>query len=184
MLYTGKGDKGTTKLFKTPKGERISKSSAIFEALGSLDQINSFLGLCKVKIDSRLKVKDLSIKDIVEQVQKNLFIIQAELAGSEMTIKERKVKEMESIIDAIEEELPAIKTFFIPGGTELAAFFDVARTFARQTERYVVSLVEKNGIKIGEYSLSYINRLSSLLYAMARLSNHKAGITEEPPDYK
>ena len=58
MLYTGKGDKGTTKLFKTPKGERISKSSAIFEALGSLDQINSFLGLCKVKIDSRLKVKD------------------------------------------------------------------------------------------------------------------------------
>lgn len=196
-LYTRKGDKGTTKLFKTKKGKRISKNSPVFEALGSLDELNSFLGLCKVKTDLRFKIKDLRVKEIVHVIQKNLFIVQAELGGSDMTIGEEKVKDVERIIDAIEEELPTVKTFFIPGGAlnippqsrgavELACFFDVARALARRTERRVVSVVQdkKNDVKVGEHSLAYVNRLSSLLYALTRLINHKCGIIEQAPDYK
>lgn len=187
VFFTRKGDKGTTKLLKTKKGERISKSSAIFDALGSMDEMNSFLGLCKVMSAQegfRVEKKNLSFEEIVHAAQRNLFIIQAELAGSDMTIDEGKVKEIEDITNAIEEELPPIKTFFIPGGTELAALFDVARTFARRAERRVVSVAEEGKVSVGEQTLAYLNRLSSILYALARLSNHKSGITEEPPDYK
>ena len=77
-----------------------------------------------------------------------------------------------------------IKTFFISGGSELATLFDIARTISRRAERRVVGVVEEGKIEIGEFTKSYLNRLSSLLYALARLSNHKAGIREEGPDYK
>lgn len=183
MLYTRKGDGGTTKTFGCD--QRVSKSSTIAEALGSLDEVNSFLGLVKVNpkaISYKLEAKSLS--DIVGTVQQNLFIIQAELAGAPKTISEEKVKEVEKIVDAIEKELPPIKTFFISGGTELAAFFDVARTFARRAERRVVGVSEEGKTKIGAETLAYLNRLSSLLYALARLSNHKCAINEEPPSYK
>lgn len=202
MLYTRKGDNGTTKTFGCD--QRISKSSEIAEALGSLDEINSFLGLCKVKAEK----KELLLPDgstgakAIHNVQKNLFVIQAELAGSKMSITEEKIKEIEEIIDDIEKELPPIKSFFISGGTKLAALFDVARTISRRAERRVVGVLEdsnsnhhpalpgtppqQGGDKtraVGEYSLAYLNRLSSLLYAFARLANHKAGISEQSPDY-
>ena len=183
MLYTRAGDKGTTKTFGCD--QRISKSSAVAEALGSLDEVNSFLGLCKVNPKAKsykLKTKNFSI--IVHEVQQNLFIVQAELAGSPKRIGLAKVKEAETLTDAAEKELPPIKTFFISGGTELAALFDVARTLARRAERRVVAVHEEGKVKIGKDTLAYLNRLSSLLYALARLSNHKSGIVEVPPSYK
>ncbi|MFA6338616.1 MAG: cob(I)yrinic acid a,c-diamide adenosyltransferase [Candidatus Paceibacterota bacterium] len=183
MLYTKKGDKGTTKLFDCDQ-QRISKSSAVVEALGSLDEINSFLGLCKIKSDeSGFFVGKVSFKNIVENVQQNLFIIQAEMAGAQKTIEESKITELEEIINVIEKKLPPIKTFFVSGGSELAALFDIARTIARRAERRVVEVNEKSD-KIGEFSIAYMNRLSSLLYALARLSNHKCGIKEGTPNYK
>ena len=91
---------------------------------------------------------------------------------------------MESLVDAIEKELPPIKTFFVSGGTTLAAHLDVARTLARRAERRVVAVSEPEGGKIAPEILIFLNRLSSLLYALARLANHRAGITEEPPRYK
>ena len=164
--------------------QRISKSSAITEALGALDETNSFLGLCKVnKKAVSFKLSVISFSEIIHHVQQNLFIIQAEIAGSKKTIEKHKIKEIEKIIDAIEKTLPLIKTFFISGGTELAALFDVARTIARRAERRVVEVNEEGKVKIGVNSLSYLNRLSSLLYALARLTNHKSGITEQIPDY-
>ncbi len=193
MLYTRKGDDGTTKTFACD--QRISKSSAIAEALGSLDEINSFLGLCKLNAQKKkLKLPDgTSAEQIVHNIQKNLFIIQAEIAGSEISIEERKVKEIEKIIDDIEKELLPIKSFFISGGTELATLFDISRTIARRAERRVIEVCEpafakasagKEGkINISDFSKAYLNRLSSLLYALARLTNHKFGITEESPDY-
>ena len=186
MLYTRKGDSGTTKTFGCD--QRISKSSAIAEALGSLDEINSFLGFCKVKADEKgltlnLK-KGLTLGVFIHEIQKNLFIIQAELAGASMSIDEAKVKEVEMIIDAIEKELPPIKTFFISGGTELATIFDIARTISRRVERRVIGVVEEGKILVSKFTLAYLNRLSSLLYAFARLANHRAGITEKSPDYK
>ena len=102
---------------------------------------------------------------------------------------------MEKIINLIEAEMPPIKTFFISGGppnlpeekigaAELAALFDFSRTLARKMERRIVDAVEKGEVKVGQYTVAYVNRLSSLLYALARFANHKAGIKENPPSYK
>jgi len=183
MLYTRKGDKGTTKTFGCD--QRISKSSAIAEALGTLDEINSFLGLAKVKAHSvLLQFNSAKIGDMIHEVQKNLFIIQAEVAGADKTIIEQKIKDLESIIDLIERELPPIKSFLISGGTELTAVFDFSRTLARRAERRVVQVFEEGIVKVGSNTLAYLNRLSSLLYALARYSNWKSGIIEDKPDYK
>lgn len=211
-LFTGKGDNGTTKTFGCD--QRVSKSSAIAEALGSLDEINSFLGLCKVQsayLNYSLGKKPFA--EIVHEIQKNLFIIQAELAGADKTIQEEKVKELEEMINKIEKEMPPIKSFFISGGPAevekdqlsgagLGTVFDIARTIARRAERRVVAVAEAhtlplfddkenktvlpatNGRQVGQYTRSYLNRLSSILYALARYSNHLAGIPEESPDYR
>lgn len=184
MLYTRKGDQGTTKTFGCD--QRISKSSAIAEALGTLDEINSFLGLCKVKsVEQNFTIASgRAFVDIVGEVQHNLFIIQAELAGADKHIVEEKVKGLEILVDGIEQELPPITSFFVSGGSELASLFDISRTIARRAERRVVGVSEEGVVKLGEFTLPYLNRLSSLLYALARLSNAKSGITEEPPSYK
>ena len=121
---------------------------------------------------------------MIHEVQKNLFIIQAEIAGSPMSMTDEKVKEIEVIIDWIERELPPITTFFISGGSEMATLFDVARTIARRAERRVIGVADEGKIEISDFTKAYLNRLSSLLYALARLSNYKFGITEEGPDYK
>jgi len=199
MLYTRKGDSGTTKTFDCD--QRISKSSAIAEALGALDEANSFLGLCKVRsLTTHYKLQSINFSDIIHQVQENLFIVQAELAGAPKSITEEKVKEVEKLVDSAEKELPPIKTFFISGGSELGATFDFARTLARRAERRVVAVSEsfdqaqdkearstgsgQGKVKVGASTLAYLNRLSSLLYALVRLSNHFAGIEEKAPSYK
>ena len=183
MLYTGKGDDGTTKTFGCD--QRISKSSGLAEALGSMDEINSFLGICKTKsAEKNLKFGDKEISEIVHNIQQTLFIIQAELAGSDKKVTEEKVIELETLINDIEKILPPIKTFFISGGTELAATFDVARTIARRAERRVVQVAEEGVRPVGPNTKKYMNRLSSILYALARLMNHLSGINEEPPSYK
>ena len=184
MLYTRKGDNGTTKTFGCD--QRMSKSSAIAEALGSLDEINSFLGLLKVKSDVvsfSLSEKKISAKETVDRIQQDLFIIQAELAGAGKTISEEKVKWLEAIVDGIEQTLPPIKTFFVSGGTELAALSDISRTIARRAERRVVAVAEEGKTVIGKDTLAYLNRLSSVLYAFARAFNHVSGIIEEAPRY-
>ena len=178
MLYTRKGDDGTTKTFGCD--QRISKSSAVAEALGAMDEINSFLGLCKVKS----KEQGFNFEEIVHNIQKNLFIIQAELAGATESITNNKVKELEEIIDSIEKQLPEIHSFFISGNTELSASFDFARTLSRRAERRVIAVYESGDVGVGEYTLQYLNRLSSVLYAFARLSSQLSGITEQSPDYK
>jgi len=198
MLYTRKGDNGTTKTFGCD--QRISKSSAIAEALGSMDEINSFLGLVKVKatgVAFTLAEEEIKLSETIDRIQQDLFIIQAELAGADKTIVEEKVKWLESIIDGIEKMLPPIKTFFVSGGTELASLCDIARTIARRAERRVVGVAEEQKslaeisapesapIKtLSPQTLAYLNRLSSVLYAFARASNHVAGIVEEAPRYE
>jgi len=182
-LFTGKGDNGTTKTFGCD--QRISKSSSIAEALGTLDEVNSFLGLVKVRsFEKGFQFNDQKFGDIVHSIQQNLFIVQAEVAGADKQIEESKVKEAEEIINGIEKELPPIKTFFISGGTELAATFDVCRTLSRRAERRVVGVNDEGLRPVGAFTLAYLNRLSSLLYALARYSNHLGGIVEEAPSYK
>ena len=183
MLYTRKGDKGDTSVFGCD--QRFSKSSAIAEALGTLDEVNSFLGVCKTKRGGTdVSVKGEYLPDILNEVQQNLFVVQAEIAGASKMIEESKVKDIEEIVDAVEKELPPVKTFFVSGGTELAASIDFARTLARRAERRVVAVSEEGLVKVGGHTLAYLNRLSSLLYALTRLVNLKSGITEQSPTYE
>ena len=185
MLYTRKGDGGTTKTFGCD--QRVSKSSAIAEALGSLDEINSYLGLLKIKAGEtvfELSEQKLKMTETVGRIQQDLFIIQAELAGADKRITEEKVKWLENIIDGIEKMLPPIKTFFISGGCELAALSDISRTIARRAERRVVGVSEEGKQSVGKDTLAYLNRLSSVLYAFARASNFVNGISEESPKYE
>lgn len=184
MLYTGKGDSGTTKVLDS-KG-RFSKSAPLAEALGALDELNSFLGLCKAKsreVDVEL-LGGQKLSECIEEVQQNFFIVQAQVAGDTKEIAEEKVKRIEQIVDGIEKEIPKITGFSIVGGTELSALMDVARAMSRRVERRVVALNESEERKMAGHTLPYLNRLSSLLFALARLVNHRAGIKEKNPTYK
>ena len=134
-------------------------------------------------ISFALPSRNIQLAETIGRIQQDLFIIQAELAGAEKTIVEKKVKWLEEIIDGIEKMLPPVKTFFVSGGTELATLFDTARTIVRRAERRVVGIVDEGKIVIGKDTLAYLNRLSSVLYAFARATNFTAGIAEEVPRY-
>ncbi len=185
MLYTRKGDGGTTKTFGC--NQRISKSSLVAEALGSLDEANSFLGLVRAKtaqISFKVSIGEIKFSELILETQQNLFIVQAEVAGSTLSISQDKMIKIETIVDEIEKVLPPIKSFFISGTTELGATFDFARTLARRAERRVVAAHEEGKVKVNPNTLAYLNRLSSLLYALARISSHLEGKEEIKPSYK
>ncbi|PIP73581.1 MAG: ATP:cob(I)alamin adenosyltransferase [Candidatus Lloydbacteria bacterium CG22_combo_CG10-13_8_21_14_all_47_15] len=176
MLYTGKGDNGTTKLFGCD--QQFSKSAHVVEALGTLDELNSFLGICKTNIGIG---SDTAAR--IQEIQHTLFSVQAEVAGSSKAIDDERVSEMEQVINNIEKTLPPITSFFLSGGTELAAHFDFARTLARRAERRVVAAREAGEISVTDVTLAYLNRLSSFLYALARQENKNRGMVEMPPHY-
>ncbi len=182
-LYTAKGDDGTTTTFGCD--QRMSKSSSIAEALGTLDEANSYLGMCKAQaVADCFVLGEQEVAEIVHELQDDMFIIQAEVAGADKTMPIEKVQWLEGIIAEIEVALPPIKVFFIAGGTELATRFDFARTLARRAERRVVGVHDEGVQKISKHTLAYLNRLSSILYALARLANHQQNISEDTPDYR
>ncbi len=182
-LYTGKGDGGDTGFFDTKK--RVSKGSLRVEALGALDEINSLLGVLKVKAR---KDNFKNVSEVLFIVQNDLFTIQAETAAiyagentPTKTMPKERVEWLEDIIQKIGEQMNPIKSFTVAGGSELSATFDYARAISRRVERVVVRLKDEEGF--GVESLRYLNRLSSLLFALARFVNHKRGIREEAPKY-
>ena len=177
MLYTGKGDGGTTKVFGCDQ-QRISKSSELPEALGALDELNAFLGFVKMCAAGEKRIAPL-----LRSVQETLFIVQAEVAGADKHVRENAVQEVEAIVNAIEKEIPPLKGFSIAGGTELSALLDVSRTLARRAERRLVAVSEAGLRELPPATKAYMNRLSSLLFALARLANHLAGVAEENPKY-
>ncbi len=181
MLFTRKGDSGTTKTFGCD--QRISKSSAITEALGALDEADSFIGITRAKVDQSLMIGDTKISEIIFTVQNDLFIIQAQVAGADKNVSDEKVKWLEEIVGNIESQLPPIKTFLIPGANEISASFDFARTLVRRAERRVVGVNEENIAKISPETLAYLNRLSSLFYAFARFTAQESGEKENAPTY-
>jgi cob(I)alamin adenosyltransferase len=188
-LYTGKGDSGTTKTFGCDQ-QRISKSSELPEALGTLDELNSFLGLCKVRAakdsDPNFKVgaKIYKTSAILADIQQSLFIMQAEVAGADKKIGKAKVTQTELIVNTLEKLMPPITTFTVAGGTELSALIDVARTLSRRAERRLVAVDELGLRKISPHTKAYANRLSSLLFALSRYANVDAGIEREVPKYR
>ncbi len=193
MLYTGKGDGGTTKTFDAAPGARISKASEMPEALGTLDELNSFIGLAKVlaehgpdpkvPLDSQGKRMRLT-SAVLADIQEILFIVQAEVAGAPKRVGKPKVTQTETIINTLETQMPPITTFTVAGGTELSATLDVARTLARRAERRVIAVEELGLRRIAPATKAYLNRLSSLLFALARYANQEAGLVRQSPKYK
>src|SRR3989344_7705713 len=171
-FYTGKGDKGASNLFGC--GESISKTDPRFEALGAVDELNSYLGIC------RSLTEEEKIISALREAQENLFIIQAELGGAKnMMVGEEKIQKLEKIIDEFGNIVGPITKFTIPGGDPLSARLDFGRALARRAERRAAAL--KN--KISPAALAYLNRLSSLLFVLARYANKKAGAPEDHPSY-
>lgn len=189
MLYTGKGDAGTTKTFEKTK-DRISKASDLPEALGTLDELNSYIGLARAQSkrlgDPVIPVgkKKYTLSAVLREIQENLFIVQAQVAGAPKKIGRAKVAKVELIVNTVETLIPPITSFSVSGGTELSAVLDVARTLSRRAERRVVGVNEKGLRKITKHTLAYLNRLSSLLFALARYANTAAGVAEENPRYR
>lgn len=176
MLYTRKGDSGTSGLYGTK--DRLPKNSPIYDALGSLDELNSLLGLCRARLVSYSLFR---LHDAVQKSQESLFIIQAELAGAEKVLPQEHVEMLETTVDSIEKLIETHDAFVIPGATELSGLLDYARAVSRRTERVVVRI--STNYSISPTSLAYLNRLSSFLYAMARYVAAEAKVKESSPSY-
>ncbi len=149
MLYTGKGDKGTTTAFGCDQ-QRISKSSELPEALGALDELNAFLGFVKMRAAAESR-----IMTALRDAQETLFIIQAEVAGADKKVGDSAVKNIENIVNDIEKEIPPLKGFSVAGGTELSALLDVARTLARRAERRIIAVKEMHLRELAPETLAY-----------------------------
>ncbi len=178
-IYTKTGDAGETGLFG---GARVSKSSARVEAYGDVDELNSVLGL--VRAEGNLGGR---FDELITSIQSRLFDVGAELANAKgkdlgiPLVAEDDVVAMEHAIDHAEEELPPLRTFVLPGGSRLSANLHLARTVCRRAERRVVSLGEgEEAVEIRPEVLRYLNRLSDLLFVLARYANHRAGVADVP----
>lgn len=174
-IYTKTGDTGETALFG---GGRVAKDHARVAAYGDVDELNSFLGLARATAPVQF------FDALFEAIQRDLFAIGGHLATPDPD-KVRKalekadlsathVAEFEAAIDAADAELPPLKAFVLPGGSEKAAILHVTRVACRRAERSVVALARSDDVP--PLFLVYLNRLSDLLFTLARLANHRAGI--------
>ena len=176
-IYTRTGDQGETGLFG---GGRVPKDHPRVAAYGDLDELNALLGT----VVARMKAGDL--RDRLRQVQADLFAIGGHLAtppGSRSAahlpdLPQDRPAEFEQWIDEAEQELPELKSFVLPGGSEIGAALHLARTVCRRAERGVVRLASSD--QVDPPVLVYLNRLSDLLFALARLQNHRDGTPEHP----
>lgn len=177
LFYTGKGDKGSSHIGK----KKYPKDSLIIETLGDLDELNSLLGVVR----STLKKRDLNKK--LFHAQENLFIIQARIAwmmypkfpSPQMT--EEKIRAMEQEIDTIEKKIKPERGFVVSGSHAIAAWLDMLRAVARRAERRVVKLHKTHALP--QEIITYLNRLSSYLYALARAEIAAKKIKESRPTY-
>jgi cob(I)alamin adenosyltransferase len=166
-IVTKSGDKGRTSFCK---GKRVYKDHLCIEACGNIDELSSCLGFAKVQLKKR---KD---KEVINQIQKDLFLICAEIVTDSKQIKKitkkidkENVKKIEELIKNYENKLKLKKDFYIPGKNLKSASLDIARAVARRTERRIVSLGKKRPIKNTNIFI-YLNRLSDLLFLLARVN--------------
>src|SRR3989339_610967 len=161
-IYTRTGDNGTTSLFG---GKRISKADCQVETYGSIDELTSYIGLVIVKI------KNKQDKNLLIEIQKDLYQIMSFLSGAKIDLLklENKVLVFEKTIDEIEEKLPKLNKFIIPGGNEISSLFQINRVICRKAERRNIDYFNKNKITSNELRIiKYLNRLSDLFFDMAR----------------
>lgn len=172
-IYTKKGDRGETALYDplARSNIRIPKDSLRINAIGAVDELNSFLGIV-LSGDS-----DRQLTALLKNLQNNLFNIGAILAGAKLAFSISQTKKLEKVIDRLEGKLPVLTTFILPGGRETAARLFFARTLVRRAERAIVALNRVGPVK--PEIMIFINRLSDYLFMLGREANSKAGIKEE-----
>jgi len=176
-IYTGRGDEGMTDLRDM---SRIPKTSPRIEAYGTVDEVNSLIGLTRPSgyddVDERL-----------ERIQNHLHIIQADFANPDETdaesphIEEHHVEKLEGWMDRFDEELEPLQSFILPGGSDIGARLHHARSVCRRAERRAVALAADE--PINDAAVAYLNRLSDALFVFARVLNEREGIPEEAPEY-
>ncbi|GAA0552260.1 cob(I)yrinic acid a,c-diamide adenosyltransferase [Halorubrum ejinorense] len=175
-IYTGRGDEGETDLRDM---SRVSKSSHRIEAYGTVDEANALLGTVRPTGHDDLD-------DLLETVQNHLHVVQADLANpdpdpDDPQVDAGHVDELEDRIDAFDEELEPLTSFILPGGGEAGAALHHARAVVRRAERRVVDLARSE--QINEAVVTYLNRLSDLLFTAGRVANARDGEPEESPSY-
>ena len=173
-IYTKFGDSGETALYG---GTRIPKDALQIEAIGTVDELNAYIGYAQNLIDG----PDLC--DLIEHIQNHLFSIGADLASPETHTKSTELRvlgdfttEMEKAIDRFSDELPPLTNFILPGGCQAGAVLHVARTVCRRSERCVVRLARE--VDVNPEILRSLNRLSDLLFVLARVVNHRSQMPE------
>lgn len=178
-IYTKTGDRGDTGLID---GSRILKSDLRITAYGEVDEANSHIGL----IISNLKGNSIfdDVGKILLDIQNDLFVLGAELANpkntkdDKMLVKKEMITNIENYIDNLESELTPISYFILPGGTVESSLFHICRTVVRRAERTAVALSREQ--KINEDILMYLNRLSDLLFVLARVTNNRQNCNDVP----
>lgn len=182
-IYTRTGDEGMTGLFG---GERVSKADLRVESYGTVDELNAVLG------QARVQASDIELDALLLTIQHDLFHLGADLAtpDEEDTHKGRvtirrveaeRVQRLEQWIDRFESELPPLTQFILPGGSSFASALHVARVVCRRAERCCVTLaqfVSEESVALNPQIITYLNRLSDLLFVLARLANHRQGISD------
>jgi cob(I)alamin adenosyltransferase len=175
-IYTKTGDYGTTDVI----GGRLDKDDCRVDAYGTLDELNSWLGLALTQMHAQPRYAD--IVAVLNDIQQQLFACCADLATLDpilrpYSIQTRHTEQLECLIDQYDEELPHIAHFIIPGGNQMAAMLHVCRTVTRRAERRVVTLMHATAAVNAEV-LPFLNRLSDFFFTLARLCDARAGISE------
>jgi len=174
-IYTRTGDTGTTGLFG---GGRVPKDHPRVAAYGDVDELNATIGLARATPPSDLA------DPLLEAIQRDLFALGGHLATPDpvkvakalerATLSPERIREFEMVMDAADQELGPLRAFVLPGGAPKAAALHLARTICRRAERSIVRLAQDG--EVPELFLVYVNRLSDLLFTLARLANHRAGV--------
>ncbi len=176
-IYTRRGDRGETDLFGGP---RVAKDHLRVEAYGAVDELNASLGVALADTAHQ------DLCDLTRSIQEALFDLGAYLSSPDAGQREKRgvrqpldaeVEALEGHIDAFEAELEPLRNFVLPGGTTAAAAFHLARTVCRRAERRAVSLDRE--VPLEASALRYLNRLSDLLFVLARVENRRAGLGEQ-----
>lgn len=189
-IYTKTGDEGETGLFG---GGRVRKDHPRIAAYGTLDEFNATLGVVRAELARSADLDPAmatALDSLLGTVQNHLFDLGAELAAPQSSTKEPAgakgtqliqqphVDELERAIDDHESRLPPLRQFILPGGTAVAAQLHVARCVCRRAEREIVSLAAEHPLR--DLPIRYVNRLSDLLFVLARAANHEAGGADVP----
>lgn len=172
----GAGDTGKTKIL----GCSLDKTSPLIGLIGYLDELNSFIGFSRSLLDSRKNLEFKDLDETMKEVQNHIFLISSELAGANLKTKigKKEVEWLESVIVKLEKEIEPINHFIYPTGSIPSSSLHIARAFCRRVERFAFKVSKKE--KVREEILSYLNRLSDVLFTLARVINKRMKIEEEP----